>query len=198
MANQSRRAAAWCLVLTLLAISPALAEPRPPFVAAARAQIGKTLIYDPAYQRIAFPNGDVPEERGVCTDVVIRALRVAYGYDLQRELNADIRKKPSAYPRRWGLRGADTNIDHRRVPNQQAFFRRKGWELPVTQEPKDYRAGDLVTQMLPGTLPHIAIVSDRVSADGRPLVIHNIGAGAREEDTLFAFPITGHYRFVKL
>lgn len=84
------------------------------------------------------------------------------------------------------------------MPNQQAFFRRKGWELPVTQEPKDYRAGDLVTQMLPGNLPHIAVVSDRVSMSGRPLVIHNIGAGAREEDTLFAFPITGHYRFGKL
>lgn len=109
MANQVRRAVAWCLALVLLATSPALAEPSPPFVTAARAQIGKTLTYDPAYQRIAFPNGDVPVERGVCTDVVVRALRVAYGYDLQRELNADIRKEPSAYPRRWGF-GAPTAI----------------------------------------------------------------------------------------
>lgn len=197
MTDRPRRGGAWLLAFALLAASPAYADPSPPFVAAARAQVGKTVIYDPAYKRIAFPNGDVAEDRGVCSDVVIRALRSAYGYDLQRELNTDIRKEPSAYPRRWGLNAADSNIDHRRVPNQQVFFRRKGWEKPVTQEAKDYRAGDLVTQMLPGNLPHIVIVSDRSSPVGTPFVVHNIGAGAREEDTLFAFPITGHYRFAK-
>lgn len=197
MTDRSRRCGAWLLAFVILAASPASADPRLSFVAAARAQVGKTVLYDPAYRRIAFPNGDVPEDRGVCTDVVIRALRSAYGYDLQRELNTDIRRKPAAYPKRWGLMSADSNIDHRRVPNLQVFFRRRGWEKPVTQGARDYRAGDLVTQMLPGNLPHIAIVSDRLSAEGRPLMLHNIGAGAREEDTLFAFPITGHYRFEK-
>jgi uncharacterized protein YijF (DUF1287 family) len=183
----------------LLAMSPSRAgegDPRLKLVEAARAQVGVTRSYDPAYLRLSYPGGDVPLDRGVCTDVVVRAYRSALGIDLQRLVHEDMRSSFSAYPRQWGLARPDPHIDHRRVPNLQTFFRRRGAALPVASGPADFRPGDLVTQMLPGNLPHIAIVSDRRSPDGsRPLVIHNIGAGAREEDSLFAFPITGHYRF---
>jgi uncharacterized protein len=162
---------------------------------AARAQIGVTLRYDPAYTQLKFPNGDVPRERGVCTDVVIRAYRDAFGLDLQSAVNADMKRNFSAYPKIWGLTRTDANIDHRRVPNLRVFLKRKGAELAVSIDGADYQSGDLVTQNLPGNLPHIAIVSDRLnSAATAPLVIHNIGGGAQIEDTLFAFSITGHYR----
>lgn len=165
-------------------------------IAAAENQIGVTLIYDPAYAGLAFPNGDIPRERGVCTDVVIRAYRDAFGYDLQQAVNADMKAHFSAYPKIWGLKRPDRNIDHRRVPNLQTFFKRKGAELPVSDRPGDYVPGDLVSQMLPGNLPHIAIVTHRLSPDGkRPMVVHNIGAGSRLEDRLFDFEITGRYRF---
>ncbi|WP_454812567.1 DUF1287 domain-containing protein [Labrys neptuniae] len=166
-------------------------------VDAARGQIGVTTLYDPAYKRIAYPGGDVAPERGVCTDVVVRAYRKAFALDLQRLVHEDMKAGFAAYPRNWGMRAPDPNIDHRRVPNLIAFFKRKGTLLPVTADPTDYLPGDLVTQMLPGNLPHILIVSSEVSAEmpGRRLAIHNIGQGAREEDTLFAFPQTGHFRF---
>ena len=166
-------------------------------VDAARGQIGVTTLYDPAYKRIAYPGGDVAPERGVCTDVVVRAYRKAFALDLQRLVHEDMKAGFAAYPRNWGMRAPDPNIDHRRVPNLIAFFKRKGTVLPVTADPADYLPGDLVTQMLPGNLPHILIVSSQVSADvpGCRLAIHNIGQGAREEDTLFAFPQTGHFRF---
>jgi uncharacterized protein YijF (DUF1287 family) len=193
-------------VLAALLLLPALPGPCPSLagesapalklVAAARAQIGVTLSYNPAYIRLAYPGGDLPADRGVCTDVIVRAYRSALNLDLQRLVHEDMKSAFAAYPRQWGLTRPDPNIDHRRVPNLQAFLRRNGLSLPVTDNPADYRPGDLVTQMLPGNLPHIAVVSDRRSPDGaRPLVIHNIGAGAREEDRLFEFPITGHYRF---
>jgi uncharacterized protein YijF (DUF1287 family) len=185
----------WGLVLCLvLAGGPVHAEPAP-LVEAARAQIGVTVSYDPAYVRLGFPGGDVPQDRGVCTDVIVRAYRVAYGFDLQEAVNTDMRPNFSAYPKTWGLDRPDRNIDHRRVPNLQVFFARQGERLSVTTDPMDYQPGDLVTQMLPGNLPHIGIISDRRSASGRPLVIHNIGQGTREEDTLLSFPVTGHYRF---
>ncbi|OCC02375.1 DUF1287 domain-containing protein [Labrys sp. WJW] len=166
-------------------------------VDAARSQIGVTTLYDPAYRRIAYPGGDVAPERGVCTDVVVRAYRKAFALDLQRLVHEDMKAGFAAYPRNWGMRAPDPNIDHRRVPNLIAFFKRKGAVLAVTADPADYLPGDLVTQTLPGNLPHILIVSSQVSADvpGRRLAIHNIGQGAREEDTLFAFPQTGHFRF---
>jgi uncharacterized protein YijF (DUF1287 family) len=193
-------------VLAALLLLPALPGPCPSLagesapalklVAAARAQIGVTLSYNPAYIRLAYPGGDLPADRGVCTDVIVRAYRSALNLDLQRLVHEDMKSAFAAYPPQWGLTRPDPNIDHRRVPNLQAFLRRNGLSLPVTDNPADYRPGDLVTQMLPGNLPHIAVVSDRRSPDGaRPLVIHNIGAGAREEDRLFEFPITGHYRF---
>ena len=165
-------------------------------IAAAESQIGITTIYDPAYVGLGFPGGDIPRERGVCTDVVIRAYRDAFALDLQKEVNTDMKAHFSAYPKIWGHKRPDRNIDHRRVPNLQTFFRRKGAEVPVSDRPGDYLPGDLVSQMLPGNLPHIALVTHRLSTDGkRPLVVHNIGAGTRLEDRLFDFEITGHYRF---
>lgn len=162
-------------------------------VTAARKQIGVTLTYDPAYVRLPYPGGDVPASRGVCTDVVIRAFRTQR-IDLQQRVHEDMRTHFAKYPQKWGLRGPDSNIDHRRVPNLQTWFARQGWSLPVTSRAGDYRVGDLVTWMLPGNLPHIGIVSDRRSLSGTPLIIHNIGHGAREDDVLFDYPITGHYR----
>ncbi len=175
---------------------PNAASPSLKLVAAARSQIGVTLRYDSAYKVLAFPGGDVPQDRGVCTDVIIRAYRSALAFDLQKAVHEDMRKAFSNYPKSWGLKGTDRNIDHRRVPNLQKYFSRRGASLPVTQNPADYLPGDLVTQMLPGNLPHIVIVSDRKGRSGQPLVIHNIGGGAQEEETLFAFPITGHYRLL--
>jgi uncharacterized protein len=165
-------------------------------ISAARTQIGVTTIYDPAYVRLAFPGGDVARERGVCTDVIIRAYRDGLGLDLQALLNADMRAAFGAYPRTWGLRTTDRNIDHRRVPNLQMFLSRKGARLPVSERAQDWKAGDLVTSLVGGTLPHIGIVSDRKSLLGRPLVIHNIGRGTQEEDVLFAHRITGRFRWV--
>lgn len=164
-------------------------------VAAAEAQIGVTVTYNPAYARLAYPGGDVPRDRGVCTDVVIRAYRDAFGIDLQRLVHEDMRANFSRYPRSWGLSRPDPNIDHRRVPNLQAFFRRHGRALPA-ESPKAFAEGDLVTQMLPGNLPHIAIVTGQTGAGGAPLVVHNIGGGTRLEDRLLDFPLTGRYRFI--
>ncbi len=164
------------------------------FVEAARSQIGKTLFYDPSYQTLSYPNGDVPIDRGVCTDVIIRALRVAYNYDLQQFVHEDMKHHFSKYPKIWGLKRPDRNIDHRRVPNLKTFFQRKGWSLPVSEQVSKFKAGDIVTCIVPPHLPHIMIVSDRVSRNNVPLVIHNIGAGTQEEDLLFEFQITGHYR----
>lgn len=165
-----------------------------PIVAAARAQVGRTMIYDPSYARLAYPGGDVAIERGVCTDVVIRAFRDALGMDLQKLVHEDMKAAGSGYPRTWGLRKPDPNIDHRRVPNLQKYFERKGWSVAVTGDKADYLPGDLVTCMVCQERPHIMIVSDRKTRGGVPLVIHNIGLGAKEEGELFAFPLTGHYR----
>ena len=163
-------------------------------VAAARAQVGVTLAYDPSYQRIAYPMGDVPLERGVCSDVVVRAFR-GVGIDLQAEMHGDMKRYFAAYPRIWGLRRTDANIDHRRVPNLATWFTRQGYDLSVTADPADYQPGDVVAWVLDNGRPHIGIVSDRRSADGtRPLMIHNIGWGAREDDALFEYRITGHFR----
>ncbi len=168
-------------------------------LAAAQAQVTRgTTTYDGSYRRIPYPGGDVPVEIGVCTDVVIRAYRQV-GIDLQVEVHEDMRRAFSAYPHLWGLRATDTNIDHRRVPNLQTYLRRAGAALPVSQRGGDYRAGDLVTWMLPGNLPHIGIVTaSRVPESGVPLIVHNIGRGPEIEDVLFVYPITGHYRYGRL
>ncbi|WP_260581769.1 DUF1287 domain-containing protein [Sphingopyxis sp. PET50] len=164
-------------------------------VAAARRQVGITLAYDPAYTVLPFPNGDVPRAKGVCTDVVIRAYRDAFGIDLQALVNADMKGDFGAYPKNWGLRRPDRNIDHRRVPNLATYWTRQRARLPVSADPADWRPGDIFTAMTGGRFPHTGIVSDRTSAAGRPLVIHNIGRGAREEDALFDHPLTGHFRW---
>ncbi|MBQ8375941.1 MAG: DUF1287 domain-containing protein [Akkermansia sp.] len=177
-------------LLALLA-SVAVADFRLPELA--RRQIGVTVEYDSAYVGLAYPGGDVPEERGVCTDVVIRALRLL-DFDLQKEVHEDMKRNFAAYPKYWGLKRPDKNIDHRRVPNLQTFFKRRGWGLPVSRNAADYKPGDLVTCLVGDGLPHIMIVSDRRNEEGIPLVIHNIGVGTEEEDCLFTFPLTGHYR----
>jgi uncharacterized protein YijF (DUF1287 family) len=185
------------LALLLLLATPAAAQPASlpqRLVEAAYAQVGVTLRYDASYRRIAFPGGDVPLDRGVCSDVVIRAYR-GIGIDLQRLVNDDVRAGFGAYPHLWGLAHADPNIDHRRVPNLATFFTRHGTSLRVASNAEDYRAGDVVTWRLPGGLAHIGLVADR-TIDGRPLVVHNIGAGAQVEDVLFTFDITGHYRYL--
>jgi uncharacterized protein YijF (DUF1287 family) len=190
------RSAIVAIVLLFVSVQAARADSVPALalVAAARAQVGVTLIYDPSYQPIAYPMGDVPMVRGVCSDVVIRAFR-AVGVDLQQELHRDMQRDFAAYPNNWGLAKPDRNIDHRRVPNLATWFKRQGFALPVGQDAAAYMPGDIVTWVLGGGQPHIGIVSDRRSEDGaRPLVIHNIGWGAREEDALFEYRITGHFR----
>lgn len=185
------------LIFTLLlafVLMPAAAAPADELVQAAKDQIGVTLRYDPRYEKIAFPGGDVPAERGVCTDVVVRAYR-KLGIDLQKLVHRDMGKDWKAYPKLWGLKRPDTNIDHRRVPNLATFFTRHGTALPVTREGRDYKPGDIVTWELPGNLPHIGIVADERAWSGVPLVIHNIGAGTKMENVLFSYPITGHYRY---
>ena len=183
------------LLITVSSLLGGMAGAHPDLVPAARAQIGRTTRYDPAYVRLGYPGGDVPVDRGVCTDVIIRALRTALRADLQKLVHEDMAAHFSSYPKNWGLKRPDRNIDHRRVPNLQKFFERRGLKLPVTQDAADYRPGDLVTCIVPPHLPHIMIVSDRTNADGRPLVIHNIGRGAQEEDCLFTYRLTGHYRW---
>jgi len=165
----------------------------------AQAAIDRTshgVTYDGSYRRIDYPGGDVPDDVGVCTDLVIRAYRAALGIDLQRAVHEDMTRAFEAYPPIWGLSRPDPNIDHRRVPNLQTFFARNGKTLAGSNDPSAYRPGDLVTWMLPGNLPHIGIVVHQRSTDGqRPLIVHNIGAGPKVEDRLLDFPITGHYRF---
>ncbi|HEX8686741.1 MAG TPA: DUF1287 domain-containing protein, partial [Pyrinomonadaceae bacterium] len=180
------------------------ARPRPsggsPFLdglaEAAVERTGHEVRYDPTYFVIDYPGGDVPAEVGVCTDEVIRSYR-AVGVDLQRLVHEDMKGNFSAYPRKWGLKRPDTNIDHRRVPNLMTFFERQGAALPVTQEARDFRPGDVVTWDLGGGLTHIGIVVNVPSdADGeRMQIVHNIGAGPKMEDVLFNWKITGHYRY---
>lgn len=166
-------------------------------IAAARRQIGVTLAYDPAYTRLAFPGGDVPRAKGVCTDVVIRAYRDALALDLQALVNADMKAAFAAYPKRWGLKRPDSNIDHRRVPNLETFLARKHAQLPLPARSTDWQPGDIMTCLVGGTLPHIGIVSNRrTMIAGRPLLIHNIGQGTREEDALDDHRITGRYRWL--
>jgi len=165
-----------------------------PIVKAARSQVGKTVMYDPAYVGLKYPGGDVPIEKGVCTDVVIRALRDSLNMDLQKLVHEDMKTSFSKYPKIWGLKKTDRNIDHRRVPNLKCFFKRKGYSLPVSRKKEDFLPGDIVTCTVGRNRPHIMIVSERMTNSGVPLVIHNIGSGTKEENRLFDFPMTGHYR----
>lgn len=191
-----RAALRWLAAGWLLAAVPAIAQEGglKCLADASREQIGVTLYYDPAYVRLAYPGGDVPPERGVCTDVLVRAWR-RLGVDLQRLVHEDMRAHFGRYPQNWGLRGPDRNIDHRRVPNLATFFARHGQSLGTRSADGEFLPGDMVTWRLPSGVPHIGIVSERKSPSGTPLVVHNIGAGAREEDMLRSFAITGHYRY---
>ncbi|MEX0273909.1 MAG: DUF1287 domain-containing protein [Flavobacteriaceae bacterium] len=162
---------------------------------AAMELIDQKVVYDPSYFSIEYPNGDVPADKGVCTDVVIRAYRKV-GIDLQRLVHEDMKAHFAEYPKIWGLKTTDTNIDHRRVPNLMVFFKRMGAEKQLTQHPDDYLPGDVVSWSLGGGLTHIGIVVAKRSADGqRNLVVHNIGGGQVLADCLFSYTIIGHYRY---
>ena len=155
------------------------------------------VSYDPTYFVIKYPNGDVPANKGVCTDVVIRAYR-KMGIDLQKEVHEDMISHFTLYPKKWGLKKTDTNIDHRRVWNLMKFFSRKGSSLAVSNQGNDYQEGDVVCWDLGGGITHIGVVVDKKSADGkRPLIVHNIGAGQVLADCLFSYKIIGHYRYKK-
>jgi uncharacterized protein YijF (DUF1287 family) len=163
--------------------------------AAAEVRARQRVVYDAAYVRIPYPNGDVAPDRGVCSDEVVRAYRLL-GIDLQRLVHEDMRRAFHVYPKRWGLARPDPNIDHRRVPNLATFFARHGSSLPVSSRGADYKAGDVVTFALADGRPHIGIITQRMSADGeRPLVMHNIGFGPQIEDMLFSLTITGRFRY---
>lgn len=164
-------------------------------VVAAKERTRHAVRYDGSYVRLRYPGGDVPADRGVCTDEVIRSYR-ALGIDLQKEVHEDMRANFRLYPRSWGLSRPDPNIDHRRVPNLMKFFSRHGESLPVSSDPRAYHPGDLVTWDLGGGVPHIGIVVDTRSPDGRRFhLVHNIGSGPQNEDVLFHWRITGHYRY---
>ncbi len=182
----------------ILTATPAVAEDFAKRLSNAAVEItADEVTYDPTYFSIPYPNGDVPKDRGVCTDVVIRAYR-KLGIDLQKEVHVDMASNFSKYPGTWGLKKTDTNIDHRRVPNLQVFFTRHGEKLEVTAKPSDYKAGDIVTWMIQKRLPHIGIVSHIKNRDKkRPMIVHNVGAGQVLEDVLFEYPITGHYRYTQ-
>ncbi len=163
-------------------------------VKAAMERTTHTVRYTPDYVRLDYPGGDVPVGTGVCTDEIIRIYR-ALGLDLQKLVHEDMKCSFSAYPKIWGLKSPDKNIDHRRVPNLQAFFKRRGASLPVTQNVADYQPGDLIACTVPPHLPHIAIVVPAPDGGRTPWIVHNIGRGPQCENRLFEFPLTGHYRF---
>lgn len=162
---------------------------------AALSIVDASIQYDPAYFSISYPNGDIPANKGVCTDVVIRSYRIL-DIDLQKEVHEDMKAHFNLYPAIWGLRKTDTNIDHRRVPNLQVFFTRKGKSLPVSQNQKDYKPGEIVTWMIQDKMPHIGIVTHKKTKDKkRYLIVHNVGGGQVLEDCLFRYKITGHYTY---
>ena len=153
------------------------------------------VVYDPRYYTIPYPNGDVPADKGVCTDVIIRAYR-KLGIDLQQKIHEDMKANFSKYPKKWGMKSTDNNIDHRRVPNQATFFSRFGSVKKISDKAEDYIVGDIVTWDLGGGITHIGIVTDRMSADKkRPLIAHNIGQGQVLQDCLFSYKVTGHYTY---
>jgi uncharacterized protein YijF (DUF1287 family) len=179
------------LILLIFSISIQANE----LVGAAKERLNHFVIYDGSYQKIDYPMGDVDKNKGVCTDVIVRSYRTL-GIDLQELVHEDMKDHFSMYPKNWGLSQPDSNIDHRRVPNLETFFARFGQVLPITNNPKDYRPGDLVTWRLTGSnLPHIGIVSDEQATTGNPKIIHNIGWGPQIEDMLFKHKIVGHYQF---
>ncbi len=176
-------------------IQPELAPWSLRLINAARSQIGVTTSYDPAYVRLAYPMGDVDRSVGVCTDVIVRAYRDAFDVDLQKLVHEDMGAAFSKYPKSWGLTRPDKNIDHRRVPNLERYFERKGYALDTPARLEDWQAGDIHTMRLGGRLPHIAIVSNTFAPGEHRLVIHNIGGGTREEDLLGVYENERRFRF---
>lgn len=167
--------------------------------AAAISIIDADVVYTPSYVSIKYPNGDVPAKTGVCTDVVIRSYR-KLGIDLQKEVHEDMLKNFALYPniKKWGLHKTDTNIDHRRVPNLEVFFARKGEKLSITNDADNYKTGELVTWIIADKYPHIGIITNKKSSDGeRPMVVHNVGNGQVLEDCLFDWKIVGHFKYSK-
>ena len=186
-----------CL-LTLACINSNAASFEEDIVSALLERTTHDVTYDGAYRSIGYPGGDVPKNIGVCTDVIIRSYR-KLGIDLQKLVHEDMQNNFTLYPskRIWGLNKPDKNIDHRRVPNLQAYFERHANVLSKSNKVSDYKTGDIVTWMLPGNLPHIGMVINESSQDtGNPLIVHNIGSGPQKSDMLFDYKITGHYRFV--
>jgi uncharacterized protein YijF (DUF1287 family) len=183
----------WNAILILLFFVTGLQAEKPSmkerFIAAARSQVGKTLIYDPSYVKLKFPGGDVPMVRGVCTDVLVRAFR-GVGIDLQQRIHRHKRTHPELYRGLYNTDRLDPNIDHRRVKNIQAYLAARGYRVTGRFLP-----GDIVVWKLPASnLDHIGICSDRLNTRGEPLIIHNVGAGAKEEDVLRAYRIVDHFR----
>lgn len=162
----------------------------------ARQQIGVTRSYDSTYRSLSYPKGDVPRETGVCSDVIVRALR-DQGLDLQKEVHEDMCENFAQYPKKWGLKKPDPNIDHRRVSNLMTYFARKGYEFTISGKSDDYQPGDIVAWDLGHGVTHIGIVSNRVSPKKAPLILHNIGDGVQEEDILFRYRMIGSYRLSK-
>jgi uncharacterized protein YijF (DUF1287 family) len=182
------------LIISLFCTGSVLADEA--LVSAAQDRLKQSVTYNGAYMKLDYPNGDVPANIGVCTDVIIRSYRAAYGFDFQKAVHEDMAQNFSAYPNNWGHTRTDRNIDHRRVPNLETYLKRQGASLDLSRNPSDYKPGDIVSWRLAGTsVPHIGIVSDRKSAIGTPLIIHNIGAGPQEEDVLFLYNMKGHFRF---
>ena len=184
-------ALAWALGIGPLAAAPTASDLRFLLAVSAERQIGVTRAYDPQYRKLPYPGGDVSPDTGVCADVVVRAFR-GIGVDLQIELHEDMKKAFRAYPQAWGLPGPDPSIDHRRVRNLIVFFKRKGKSLPLHAP---FQTGDVVAWKLRNGLYHIGVVSSYRAQSGRPMVVHNIGRGARVEDVLDRFPRIGHYRW---
>ena len=192
------------LAASLLSLSPLVSAgtskgftPLPvKLVETAQARTLLDIRYDPKYVSLSYPGGDVDPSTGVCTDVVIRTFRDALRFDFQKAVYEDMKANFSKYPQIWGHKGADKNIDHRRVPNLETYLTRKGASLPITKKAEDYRPGDIVSWRLGGRLPHIGIISDKKSSWGTPLVIHNVGQGVVEDDLLFNTDIEGHFRYL--
>ena len=182
----------FCMIV--LWVTPAHADFAKELAKAAADRANHNVVYDPSYVSMPYPMGDVPANTGVCSDVVIRALRVL-NVDLQQRVHEDMKRNFSKYPKIWGLRRTDTNIDHRRVPNLETFLKRRGASLPLTSNPSAFRPGDIVSWRLPNNLPHIGIVTDRKGQSGAYMIAHNIGRGPQVEDMLFDYRIHGHFRW---
>lgn len=175
-----------------------LTEQQQKLVKAAIERTKQEIVYDSSYYAISYPGGDIPVDKGVCTDVVVRSYRVGLGIDLQLLVHEDMRKHFKDYPQLWGAKKPDTNIDHRRVPNLACFFQRKGSQCPVSENVAEYQAGDIVVWNLAEEqqfLPHIGLVTDQKNAQGVPYIVRNIGQGPVLDACLFTYKIIGHYRY---